>query len=224
MELDELKSLWEQSERRFDAGMRLNAHLLERLNLGKVEGSLDRLVRGLTFELILNVPAILLIGAFAGDHAAEPRFLIPAIVLGVYAIAIAIAGVREIVALRSVRFDEPVVAIQFQLERARVGRITAVKWVMLSAPLLWVPLQIVALRALFGIDAYAAFGAAYLAANALFGVAFLALALWAARQEAWSERRSPFVRGLLDNLAGRSLTSALEHLDSLRRFEEEEAA
>jgi hypothetical protein len=32
------------------------------------------------------------------------------------------------------------------------------------------------------------------------------------------------VRGLLDNLAGRSLTSALEHLDSLRRFEEEEGA
>ena len=46
MELDEMKDLWAESNRRFEASMRLNVVLLQRWNLRKTDTLLKRLQNG----------------------------------------------------------------------------------------------------------------------------------------------------------------------------------
>ncbi len=219
MELDDVKALWSESNRRLEASMRLNVAVLQRVNLQAADTHLTRLARGIAFELIANVAAIALLGSFMAGVWHEPRFLLPAIALDLYAIALVIAGARQLAALRAVDFDEPVVAVQQRLDRLRLGRVRTTLGTLLFAPLMWVPLMIVAARGFFGVDLYAD-GGGWLAANALFGLAVIPIAVLAARRYGPRLARSTPMRALADAIAGYSLTRALNLLDALRRFEE----
>lgn len=220
MEIEEMKNLWADSNRRLEASMRLNTALLKHLNVRKADTSLKRLSRQVTFELISNVLAIVLVGSFAAAHVHELRFLIPVFALGVYLIALVAAGSRQLVQLGAIDYDHPIVTIQKDLAELRLRRIRTTLGTLLFAPLMWVPLVIVALRGIFGVDIYAA-GGAWLVANALFGLAMIPLAIFIANQCGSRIASHTVTRSLADAIAGRSLAAALDRLDSVRRFEQE---
>jgi len=220
MELEEIKGLWTESNRNLEASMKLNTLLLAQWNLRKTDTSLSRLRRGITFELIVNAVAVFLLGLFAAQHVHEPRFLVPAVLLDIYAIGLLIAGVRQLAQLSVIDYDEPVVAIQKKLEALRVARIRTTLWILLFAPLMWLPIFIVGLRGIFGVDVYAAASPAWLAGNVLFGLAVIALAIFIARRYGPRLSRATAIRRLADAIAGNSLTEARDSLDAIRRFEE----
>lgn len=220
MENDELKTLWAARSRELEASMRLNTALLQQWNLRAVDTSLKRLAWGVTFELILNLPAIVLLGVFMAAHVREPQFLIPAIALDIYAIALVVAGGRQLAEIGALDYDEPVVAIQKRLEALRVRRIRITLATLLFAPLMWVPLLVVGARGLFGLDVYAA-GPLWLAANLLFGLAVIPIAIAIANRYGARIAQHTAMRRLADAIAGRSLVAALDSLDSIRRFERE---
>jgi hypothetical protein len=222
MELDDLKPRWEKQEAELGAGLRLDPRLLVASGLGRMERSLGRLSRLLVAGLAVDFLATLWLGSFLAKHAGEARFLIPGAALHLGAIALLVAGVRQLVALKRIDFGEPVVTIQRRLESLRIARLRAVRWTLLVAPLAWAPLLVVALEGLFGVDAYAILDARWLAANALFGVLVLAAALFVSRRYADRMDRSPAVQRLMRELAGQHLAAAQSHLDALGRFAEEE--
>lgn len=221
MDLEQLKSLWNQNNRDLEASLRLNTLLLERANLRETQGLLKRLARGMSFEVAVNAVAVLLAGSFAADHVTELRFLIPALVVAAYALGLVAAGIVQLVALRKLDYDEPVVAIQASLERLRLARIRTTLAILLSAPLLWVPLLVVCARAAFGIDVYAAASPGWLAANLLVGLSVIPLGMIVARRWGTKIAQSSPMRRFADDVAGRSLVDALASLDSIRRFAEE---
>ena len=53
MKLDEMKVRWQEQDRKLDAAIRMNQHLLRGVVLGKAETALRRLLRLLWFELLL---------------------------------------------------------------------------------------------------------------------------------------------------------------------------
>jgi len=220
MELDEIKGLWMESNRKLEASMKLNTLLLGQWNLRKAATSLNRLKRGITFELIVNAIPVFLLGLFAADHVREPQYLIPAVVLDVYAIGILIAGARQLAQLSAIDYGEPVVAIQKKLEELRVSRIRTTLGILLFAPLMWLPILIVGLRGIFGVDVYAAATPAWLAGNLLFGLAVIALSIFIAKRYGARLGRATAMRRLADAIAGNSLTEARDTLDTIRRFEE----
>jgi hypothetical protein len=219
MDLDDLKRRWEAQDSKLDAGLRLNASLLQATVLQKTRGALRWLSVGLWLGLLCNALSVLLLGSFWFDHLHEPRFLIPGVALHLGALALLIAGVHQLWALSQVDYGAPVIEIQRQLGAIRTVREREVKWTLLLAPLAWTPLLIVALKGLLGIDAYATLGAGYLAANVGFGLAVLVLALWIAKRYAARMEGSPWVKALLRSLAGYSLNRATGFVESLDRFE-----
>jgi hypothetical protein len=221
MNLEELKDLWDESNRKLEAGSRLNTLLFAQWNLRTADNSLKRLARGIAFELIVNLIGIVLLGWFAADHLREPKFFIPAALLDVYAIALLVAGARQLLELRALDYNEPVVAIQDRLQRLWLARIRATMATLLFAPLMWVPLLIVATRGFLGIDIYAAASPAWLAANVLFGLVVIPIAVVIARAFGPRLERATPIRFLADEIAGRSLAAALDDLAAIRRFSEE---
>ena len=83
------------------------------------------------------------------------------------------------------------------------------------------PLLIVATRGFFGVDIYAAASPAWLAANVLFGLAVIPIAVVIARGFGPRLERATPMRFLADEIAGRSLGAALDDLAAIRRFAEE---
>jgi hypothetical protein len=221
MELDEMQKRWAAQDKKLDEVLRLNRKLLDTERFGRARSALQRLRAGLGLELLLNAVAVFALGAFIGEHVAEPRFLLPAVVLDVAAVAILAASVRQWTLARAVDFTAPVTVSQRRLEQLRVLRIRVTQWVLLASLLLWTPLLILGLRAVFGVDAYATLGAPYLLANLAVGVAFIPLMRWAARRWAHRLEGTGWARRWAEALAGTSLTAALGQLASITDFERE---
>lgn len=223
MALQEVKDLWADYDRKLDRSIRLNTRLLRQSALDRADSSLRWLSRAILVEVLFNLAVVIALGVFIGSHLTELRFLVPAAVLDLAALLLIATGVRQLVALAAIDYGQPVVAIQKQLAELRIQRIRTSKWTLLTSPLLWTPFMIVALEALLGFDVYL-LGAPYLLANLLVGGAVIPLVLWIANRHAGRLQGSPLMRSILDDLAGRNLVKATAFLDSLDRFEREEAA
>ena len=224
MELQDLKDRWNDYDRKLEASLRMNTRVLRELGLGRVDSSLRRLTRVIVFELLMGVLTAVLLGGFIASHLGEMRFLAPAVALDLFAIYFIGWSIRQWVALAGLDYGESVVEIQRKLELLRIDRIRMTKWVFLLSPLLWTPLLIVSLEGFLGLDAYAILDAGWLAANLLFGLAVVALALWISRRYADRLQGSPLARRLADALADRSLDDAAGFLGALASFERENGA
>lgn len=198
--------------------MRLNAVLLEQ-NLRTAKATLHGLKREVAIELAINIAGIVLLGAFMAAHIERPQFIIPAVALDLYAIVLVVLGGRQLAAIRTIDYSEPVAGVQSQLEALRILRIRTTQWILLFGPLMWVPLAIVLTKGLGGVDLYA-FGTGWLLANVLFGFAVIPLAIYVARRFDARFRESSTLRYIADTIAGRGLAAALTSLDEIRRFED----
>jgi len=222
MDLDDLKQSWDEQDKKLDATLTLRSYRLHASTLGKAETAMKRLTWMLWIELLLNVGAALCTGSFLADHVTEPRFLLPAAVLHLFVIALLGSGIYQLVAISNLDFSAPVLAIQKRLEWLRYQRLRATMLVLLASPLLWIPMLIVAMKGLLGLDAYAILPTDWLIGNVVFGLAVIPVAIWIARRFADRLGRFPLVQRLLRDLAGYNLNAAAGFLSKLARFEEEE--
>jgi len=219
MELDDLKTAWRELDRKLDDNRALNLQVFRELKLDKTRSALRQLAAGPLAELLLNGLGLLLLGSFLADHFETAKYAIPALVLHAAVLLLLAADLRQLVRIARIDWAAPVVQIQRDLAELRAARIRTTQLTLLFAPLLWTPLVIVAAKGLLGFDLYL-LGPAYIAWNIAFGLAVIPLGLWAARRLAG--RLSPnFLQRLADDVAGRSLATALGHLEEIARFEDE---
>ena len=212
MELEDLKRRWQEQDAKLDAVLRLNARLLAAPGRRRAESTLRRASWVWGIEAVLNLLVLMWLASFAADHLFEPRFYTPAAWLALGSLLLLIAGLRQVVEIRTLDFDAPVVTIQKRLERLRIARIRTVRWVFLLAPLAWTPMFIVGLQALFGFDAYAHLDAGYLLGNLAVGLLAIPIGWGVARWFSGRAPRSPGLRRVLDDVGGCSLSSALRFL------------
>jgi hypothetical protein len=127
------------------------------------------------------------------------------------------SAVAQLRLLSSLDYAQPVVAIQSVLtdslcQSARsavaVADATAVD-----------ALAIVVAQGIFGFDLYRWFGAGWVVANVVFGIACAPLMVWLTRR--LDAGRDGIVGGLLDDIAGRRMADAMGRLDEVAAFESE---
>jgi hypothetical protein len=221
MELDALKEMWAEHDRKLDLSIRLNRQVLSGTKLNRARSAMQRLAASLGVEAAIQLGVVVLLGSFIGDHIRTPRFALTGAVLDVFAIAILIALIQQIVLALRIDYDQSIIAIQRQLAALRLLRVRYTLWILVAAPLIWTPLFIVAMKAFWGLDAFHIFGAAFLAANLLFGLAVILLAIGASRKFGGRMGRSPVLQVIMRTLAGYNLNAATSYLAALSDFEKE---
>ncbi len=221
IDLDELRAKWGQQDGKLDEVIRINVRLLNAQRLNGVKPGMQRLAVWLTIEALIQLGCLVAIGSFLGDHFKEPRFAIPAAVLQAFAIGIFIGLIRQVLAARQIDFSDPIGTIQKHLQELRMLRIRYTQGILLSSALVWTPLLIVSLKALFGADAYRLFGAAYLWTNLAFGAALIPLGIWISRRFADSRDSSPIMRALTRDILGRNFANAENLVRTIGDFEKE---
>ena len=222
MNLEELKLNWAAHDQKLDTIIRLNLRLLNAPKLNKTRSAMQRLMAFLVLNFAVNFIVMICLGSFIADHIAAPRFVIPAGALDVFTLLIIVSSVRQLILAMGIDYSGPVAEIQKKMERLRIHKIQETKWTLVVATLIWTPLQIVALKAFLGLDAYALLGPAYLFWNVVVGVAVIALAVWMSKRYANRMARSSIVQGLMNTFAGYNLNAATQSLRNLEDFEKEE--
>lgn len=218
MNLETLQHRWTELDQDLDERLQRHAGLLRRLYLQTVQAPLRRRSWAIGAEVALNVAALLLLGSFLFHHIAAPLFLLPGVGLYLFALWQLVGSLRQLVALRTLDYSGPLVALQQRLARLRVQSLTQLLWTVALSPLLWPLLLIVGLKGLLGVDAYAVLGLFWLGVNLLVGLVFVPLAVGLARLLGRRFRSSPVFQRLLDDLAGCSLREAREALESVVAF------
>jgi hypothetical protein len=221
MDPDEMRALWAEHERKIEANLRLNRKALIAIQMNRARGALQRLILGLALEAVIDFAAIVALGSFSYAQRDAAKFALPASALDAYMIAIFNAVLRQIAMAFQIDYDGPVAAVQRQIEELRILRLRSTQWILLLAPLAWTPLLIVALKGLWGVDAYKMFGPAFLLANLLFGLAIIPLALGLARRFGDDWGRSLLLRRLVQDITGRSLREAGDFVATVAEFETE---
>ena len=221
VEMDDLRKTWAEYDGKLNTNIRLSRQLLMATTLNRVRSPLRRLAFFQGLEAIIQFAVVVALGSFIYEHIATPRFALPAAALDVFAIAILIAMIRQIAGALQIDYDKPIAIIQKQLTDLRVLRIRYIQGIFLVATLAWTPLQIVALKGFWGVDAYKSFGAAYLVANLLVGLAIIPLAVWLSKKFGDRMGRSPFLQRFMRDLAGYNLNAATGFLATISEFESE---
>jgi hypothetical protein len=222
MDLDVLKEKWIEQDRRLDVIIRLNRQLLIATRMNRVRWPLRRFAFFVGLGALLGLIGPVILGQFIYQHWAEPRFVLPAVVLDVWVIANLASSIRQLVMAVQIDYDKPIAVIQKQLELLRVLRIRTTQWALLTGQLVWwTPFLIVALKGLLDVDAYKVFDTAYLLGNLAVGLAIIPLAIWVSRRFADRMGHSPLMQRLMRELAGYNLNAATGFLAKLSEFENE---
>lgn len=221
MNFDDIKNQWSAFDKKLDNSIKLNTLLLKEVSLNKTNSYLRRLSVSIYIELILSFFVLMVLGNFMWNNLQEIKFLVPAISLDLFVIFLVHSGVRQLIAINSIDFSEPIITNQKKLESLKVRRINETKMVFLVSPLLWVPLLIVIVRGITGLDPYAMFSANWLVGNLLFGLAVIPLVLWVSKRYSHKFQSSSVVQTIMNDIAGRSLNEAISFLNKLSKFEEE---
>jgi hypothetical protein len=223
MTFENLQEQWADCDKKLDLSIRLSTALLRESRVRQARSALGWLSPFVVADLLINLVLVIALGVFIASHVTSPAFVAPAIVLDVFAIGLVVACIRQLAMLSAIDFSGPIVGAQKSLETLRRLRIRKTMWTLMLAPALWAPLVIVGLEGAFGVNAYVTLGGAWLAVNALFGLAVIPVMAWVSRRYADRMAQAPFVQRLMNDLAGRSLTAATAFLDQLAAFEREDA-
>lgn len=221
MNLDDIKNQWSAFDKKLDNSIKLNTLLLKEVSLNKTNSYLRRLSVSIYTELILSSLVLLILGNFIWNNLYHIKFLIPAISLDLFIIFLVNSSIRQLIEINSIDFSEPIITNQKKLGSLRVRRINETKMVFLLSPLLWVPLLIVVVRAITGLDPYAILSDSWLLANLVFGLAVIPIVFWVSKHYSHKFQSSLFVQSIMNDIAGRSLNEAIGFLDKLAKFEKE---
>jgi|GEM_PF-614963 len=218
MEMDTILASWKEQNEKIDACIRLNRQVISETRLS----SAQKAMRPLTFELIVqvsvNLLAIALLGFFSWIHWSDPRFLIPAVILDVYVIALNAQLFRQLILVHQIDYNAPVAEIQKRLALISVERVRGTVGTFVSAPAVWTPLLIVGLKGCFGVDAYRTLGAPWLVANLLVCTAVTITASWLLRRNEAKLNAYPALQRLSRDIAGKSLQSAMSRVAEVQSF------
>lgn len=214
MELDELKERWAEHDRKLDQSIRLNRQLLRETYSRRTRMALWRLAAMLIAGALFMLAAIVWLGRFVAMNWPIPKFVVPAILLDLAAIAALAALNAQIGLALNIDYNQPVAEIQRRLEKLRVLRIRYCQAIFVTAALAWMPAFIVAMKGLLGVDVYHFFGTTWIVTNVAFGFAVLVLGI------GLSKKFGPRMkRRFLRDLAGYNLNAASGFLATLAEFE-----
>ena len=215
MELDELRSQWLANDAQFDNGPRIDVEALQAAAKTRARARLRWAAWRVGFEVAMGGLAIWWLAPFLVANRAESRFLLPGALVAIVAAVLLTASIREFWMTLAIDYVQPVVEVQRRLLALRVLRLRTLRWIAMGAPLLWVPLVIVLLQGLLGVDAYVLPGVPWLLANLAFGILWIPLLQWLCRWVGSRLPHSPRARALLRGLSGSDLAAAIEQLQTV---------
>src|ERR1039457_7285897 len=127
MELDALKEKWAEHDRKLDVSIRLNRQLLMAANMNRVRSPLRRLAFFVGLGALIGLIGPVILGQFIYQHWAEPRFVLPAVVLHVWVIANLAASIRQIAMALLIDYRSEEHTSEFQSPCNLVCRLLLVK-------------------------------------------------------------------------------------------------
>ena len=221
MELDALKSAWQQLDQRLDRQSALGRHLFADLKQQRARRGLRSLHAGQVLQILFGIALTLWAGSFVFEHRDVMHLFAAGLALQFYGVLTVAFAAMAIARAARIDYAAPVLVIQKQLAHLRAFYVRTNVGLGLAWWVLWMPFTMMAF-AEADIDLLAA-APAVLGSGAAMSVAGLLVTLLFARW-AFDPRHPQRARAVRENMTGASLLRAQRQLDEIARFEAGEDA
>lgn len=224
MDLDAMRGRWQDSNRRADAAIRLDAEAMRAALAQRTRKAFRRHSGWLLAGLVVGAALITALGAFLLRHGGDWRYALMTGALLALVLAEFIVDLRQWRALSALDLGSSLLHVRATLDTLRARRLQMAKWIALTAMLLWWPALLVIFMAVTGVDSLRFIAPSVVWVNFALGLACIPLGLWLA---AWLSKRygdrPGFQRFLLET-AGRSWQQAEDAFAAGERLEDALAA
>ncbi|MFQ5640059.1 MAG: hypothetical protein ACE5IR_18935 [bacterium] len=233
MELQELKNIWREYDKKLDKNMKLNLHILKKMNLDKTKSALEKFIKTPALGLIIGIIVQIAMGSFIYSHFSMPQYVIPAVLIWSFALfQVIFSGYQLSIILPieqggAINYDMPITEIQKKLERLKVYRIRYLTVTRFSYGLLWLPVLIVGCKAFFNYDFYLHFNHTWIVCVILCGLVFTTFGIWLSIKLSDRKKTSPLLKKWMNHfykndITAKNLYSAMTFLSDIEDFEKEE--
>lgn len=219
IDLDALRAGWNSSQRQLDASLTLDAQTLRAALRQRTGAAFRRHRKWLLASLIGAALASLALLAFIVAHLDDSVYRLLATPLALLALAELVVDWRQWRALSALDLSAPVLQVQAVLETLRGRALRLAKWVLLSSVLLWLPLILVLVKGLSGVDLLDHLHPSVIYVNLLVGVLFVPVALLVMHWVSSRFRQRPGYQRFLDDVAGSSFGKARKQFEAQREFD-----
>ena len=215
MELDAMREMWVEYDRKLEASVGLNRRVLAALQARRVARPMVRLQVLTWLHVAAWVVMMGALGSFLAAHRGEWRFLVPCVLLQVYAVGNIVALGQMGVAASGVEEGGAVVAMQRRVEALRVMRLRYLRWSVGAGSALGVAWMIVTAEGLLGLDLFAVVTRQWMAVYTVGSALVVPAVLWVCDRFFGG---SAFVRGMVEELGGWNLRQARLALAEIEEF------
>lgn len=221
MELQELKNIWAEYDRKLDKTLQVNMQLLRQLKLDKVQGKANGLLTLKIFEIAMLLIMLGWLGDFMLKYYRQPQFMISAFVLLVFVALGIVSVIRQLSIITQLKlgYDDAIAPVQKNIQSLKAVIITTLKYALLLIPC-YPFLLIIAGKMIFNVDFTEGTRRAYLLSNVVAAFIFLIPTIWIFIALS-RENIKPWAKTLLFGSGWYQANAAADFLKEIEAFEKE---
>ncbi len=223
MELEELKSLWSEYDKKLDKSLQLNMQLLRKMNFDKAHFKLKTVFVWKIAEMIGLMYLLQHVISFTIQYFAQPQFSIAGILLWGMILGFFIYDIMQISVMLQLQLkskEEAITTLQARIQTLKTMFVTHVKYTFLLIPLY--PAGMIVIGKMFlHIDFFSVHLKTYMISNIAVGVLLLIPYSWLFKELSKKEIKKVWVDNLLWGSGWHSANDAVEFLSEIEKAEGE---
>lgn len=223
MELDQIKSLWNDCDEKLNKNLKLNTRILNEINLNKTRSYMNKILFRRVIETLVFFILVMALFTFMGNNFSLSAPFISACILNVFCIIGLIGSISQIVLIKGIDFSGPVTSIQKQLSQIKSHGIRILKLLFLSIPF-YTAYIFLGYKLVFGIDLFQYADTKWLIFNFTLSLCLIVPTIWLYKQFSKKGPTSKWIKSMMEDAGGeKQIASALKLLWEIDNFEKEES-
>lgn len=223
MELDVLKTMWQNNEAILEKNIRINEQQIALIQSQKVASKMKPLYRQRIIECSFHIAAIVLLLIFLAMNISQPAYALSAIGLLAFYGTTLVNALKQIKLLNKIDFNQDLVTLQSNLVLLQTHVIDYAKLAVLFIPT-FLAYPIVVSKAIkdFNIgffkdfDIIAKSGGNWWILMVSVSIVLIPLGIWWYYEVSYKNIHKPFVKRFIEKSSGKRISQALEFLKELQ--------
>lgn len=214
METSELKNIWKAHDNILDKSMKLNMLCIETIQSQKSKSKLKPLLILRIIESIVLIKIILFLFGFLYDYLSDIPVAISSVILIIYSVYALFLCSAQIIIIAQINYSDSVTEIQKKLSLLQIHILDYFRLTFLMIPF-WLIYPIIGFKLIAEVDIINEMPYWWLISQIII---LMPLSLYAFKQVSYKNIHKRWVRFLINNAGGKSVTKAMEFLKVLDEF------
>lgn len=226
MDTTDIKSIWQTYDAKLEKSLKLNLHCLQTIQSHKVNSSFTTLTLFKIVETILSVLLFVFLGNFLYQNLVQVYFVLSAAILMAFCMLSMIGSINQLYQIQQIDITQNIIDNQRKmalLQSVILFQSSIIKYLrmgFLSLPF-YTAYIIIGCKIFFNFDIVLHGGKYWWLSQIAISILFIPLSIWLYKKIAYKNMHINWVRKLIEQAGGKSISKVLHFIKELDEFEKD---